>query len=143
MDRVHTYCMTEQISCTLTTMAMSAFVPYRFCVFFLYQTNKPVSYLIVIIPVETMQWFEVSSTNLIQFVNHLLWSMVTVTISSTCILAPVSMGQLSSYPSKVLHREMIHLLSTTRNIGWSVFTIYWKRLILLPNRIIYRVLPDN
>ena len=66
--------MTGQISCTLTMMAMNAFVQHRFYVFFLYQTNKPVSYWKVIILVETMQLFKVSPTNLIQFVNCLLWA---------------------------------------------------------------------
>ena len=67
---------TGQISCTLTTMAISVFVLHRFFVFFLYKTNKQVSYQIVIILVETMQWFKVSLTNLIQFINCLLWSVV-------------------------------------------------------------------
>ena len=124
MDRVHTYCMTEQISCTLTTMAMSAFVPYRFCVFFLYQTNKQVHYWIVIILVETIQWFEVSSKNLIQFCQLLLVEHGNTSNKLYLYPCPSIYGPVAVIPQQGVAQGNNCLLSITRNIGGSAFIIY-------------------
>ena len=53
-DRVHVSGMTAQISYTWTRMARNSFVQYRFCVYFMYQTKKPVAYWKVIILVDCM-----------------------------------------------------------------------------------------